>query len=99
MTSPSSIAELVGTWCHVDQDVEYTVSIQDDRICVTGLDTSDGEKLHIHDISHTDSELLFTSVCPSTNFALSHKFRSEHSNEIEHEFTRIEKWSKKPRIS
>jgi len=95
MTIPSSIEALVGIWCHKDQDVEYAVSIQDDAICVTGLDTSDGEELHIHDISYNGSELFFTSVCPSTNFALTHKFRSEPSNEIEHEFTRIEKWSRK----
>jgi hypothetical protein len=95
MTVPSSIQKFVGTWCEKDQCVEYSVSVQDGAVAVAGLDTSDGEVLRIEDISFDGSELRFTSICPSTDFALAHVFRSAVGDEIEHEFTRIEIWQRK----
>jgi hypothetical protein len=95
MTVPSSIQKFVGTWCEDDQCVEYSVSVQDGAVVVTGLDTSDGEVLRIEDISFDGSELRFTSVCPSTVFVLTHVFRSLSDDEVEHEFTRIENWQRK----
>jgi len=95
MNIPSSIQKFLGTWCHEDQCVEYSVSVQDDAVIVTGLDTSDGEVLRIQGVSFDGSELRFTSICPSTIFVLTHVFRPVLGNEVEHEFTRIENWQKK----
>ena len=95
MAISPSIQKFVGTWTETDQCVEYSVEVRDGDLVVTGLDTSDGEMLRIEDISFDGSELRFTSVCPSTDFVLTHVFRSASGDEVEHEFTRIETWSKK----
>jgi len=92
---PSSIQKFVGTWVEDDQCVEYSVAVQDGSVVVTGLDNSDGEELRIEDISFDGSELCFTSICPSTDFMLTHVFRSAGGDEVEHEFTRIERWQRK----
>ena len=95
MAISSSIQKFVGTWCEKGSCVEYSVSIQDGVVVVTGLDTSDGEVLRIQDISFDGSALRFTSVCPSTVFVLTHVFRSLSDGEVEHEFTRIQTWQRK----
>jgi hypothetical protein len=95
MTVPSSIQKFVGTWSEADQCVEYSIAVHDGAVFVSGLDTSDGEELRIEDISFDGLELRFTSVCPSTNFVLTHIFRSASGDEVEHEFTRIERWRRK----
>ena len=95
MAVPPSIKKFLGTWRRDDQTVEYTVSVQDDRVVVTGLDTSDGEELRIQDVTFDGSELRFTTVCISTVFSLRHIFRSVYGDEIEHQFTLTENWVRK----
>ena len=95
MAISSSIKKFVGTWTEADQCVEYSVGLRGGAVVVSGLDTSDGEELRIEDISFDGSELRFTSICPSTNFVLTHVFRSASRGEVEHEFTRVERWRKK----
>lgn len=95
MAVPPSIKKFLGTWTREDQNVEYTVSVQDDRVIVKGIDTSDGEELRIQDVTFDGSELRFTTVCISTVFSLRHIFRSVHGNEIEHQFTLTENWIRK----
>jgi hypothetical protein len=95
MAVPPSIKKFLGTWKRDDQNVEYTVSVEGDRVVITGVDTSDGEELRIQDVAFDGSELRFTTVCVSTVFSLRHIFRSVHGNEIEHQFTLTEIWVRK----
>ena len=93
--SSSKTHPFSGTWCSQSSVVEYDFSFQGDPIVVTGVDTSDGEELRIEDVAFDGRELRFTSICPSTSFALRHVFRSLLGDEIEHEYTRIENWQRK----
>ena len=87
--------KFVGTWRHEDSVVEYSISVHGDPLTVTGVDINDGEELRITDEHFDGSELRFTSLCPSTSYRLGHIFRpTRGSNQIEHEYTRIEKWSR-----
>jgi len=95
MALPASIKKFLGTWTREDQNVEYTISVQDESIVVTGIDTSNGEEMRIQDISFDGSELRFTTIYISTVFSLRHIFRSVHGNEIEHQFTLTENWVRK----
>jgi hypothetical protein len=96
MALPQSINKFIGTWFGSDQTaVEYSVFVRNDKIVITGKDTNDGEKLHIKDVSFNGSELRFSSICPSTRYALSHVFRSLRGNNVKHEFTRVENWKRK----
>jgi hypothetical protein len=95
MPVPPSIQKFVGTWVYKDTDVQYSITVQEDAISVTGTDLSDGEELRIQDISFDGSELRFTTICPSTVYALRHIFRSPFGDNVEHEFTRIENWYRK----
>jgi len=99
MAVPDSIKKFLGTWRRDDQTVEYTVSVLDDRVVVTGMDTTDGEELRIQDISFDGLELRFTTVCVSTVFSLRHIFRSVYGNEIEHQFTLTENWVRKKEVA
>ncbi len=85
--------KFVGTWRHEDSVVEYSISVQGDPLTVTGNDINDGEELRITDVQFDGSELRFTSLCPSTSYRLRHILRpARGSNQIEHEYTRTEKW-------
>jgi hypothetical protein len=95
MAVPASIKKFLGTWAREDQNVEYTVSVQDDRVVVTGIDTSCGEQMRIQDISFDGSELRFTTIYIPTVFSLRHIFRSVLGDEIEHQFTLTENWQRK----
>jgi hypothetical protein len=96
MRMPSTTANRFnGTWCNENSVVQYSLSIQGDPIVVTGIDTSDGEELRIQDATFDGSELRFTSICPSTSFALRHVFRSVLGDEVEHENIRVENWHRK----
>jgi hypothetical protein len=99
MAVPPSIKKFLGTWKRDDQNVEYTVSVQDDRVVVTGIDTSDGEVLRVQDITFNGSELRFTTVCISTVFSLRHIFRSAFGDEVEHQFTLTENWVRKKEVT
>lgn len=46
---------------------QYTISVDDERFKVTGIDPVDGEEFLIFDISYNGEYLMFTSVMPSTN--------------------------------
>ena len=46
---------------------QYTISVDDERFKVTGIDPVDGEEFLIFDISYNGDYLMFTSVMPSTN--------------------------------
>jgi len=95
MKIPPDIRGFLGTWTLFDEDnVEYSVSWKNKQIEISGLDTSDGEKLKIGHIKVFGKELHFNSVCPSTRYKLTHVFRNVRGNSVEHEFTRIEKWKK-----
>jgi hypothetical protein len=91
----SKAHKFTGTWRGKDSVVEYSFSIEGDPIVVTGIDTSDGEQLRIQDVTFDGTELCFTTICPSTSYALRHVFRSVDGNQIEHEFTRTENWQRK----
>ena len=96
MATSSSIQKFIGTWVQADPCVEYSVAEADGSVVVTGLDTSDGEELYIEDVSFDGLGLRFKSICLSTNYALTHVFRiTGDDDEVEHEFTRIEKWQRK----
>ena len=84
-----------GTWCSENSVVEYSFSISGSPPVVTGIDRSDGEELRIQDVTFDGSELRFTSICPSTSFALRHVFRSVLGDEVEHEYIRVENWHRK----
>ena len=92
MKRSKDITKLVGTWRHEDSVVEYSISVLGDPLTVTAIDTNDGEKLRITDIRLEGSELRFTSTCPSTRYRLQHILRPARSNQIEHEYVRIERW-------
>jgi len=94
MTSKTA-NKFAGTWCCDASVVEYSFSIHGDPVVVSGVDTSDGEKLRIEDVAFDGSELRFTSICPSSSFALRHVFRSVHGDQVEHEYTRVENWHRK----
>ena len=91
--------KFVGTWCHEDSVIEYSISVQGDPLTVTGIDINDGEELRITDVQFDGSELRFTSLCPSTSYLLRHTLRpARGTNQIEHEYTRTENWRRpKPR--
>lgn len=87
---------LIGTWVyHDDSSVEYTVSALGDVCTVTGFDTIDNESFVISDISWQGRELRFTTLMPSTQYDLRHTFRVVSEHEVEHEWTRVERWHKK----
>ena len=81
-----------GTWQHEDSSVEYTVTLSGEVLRVSGVDTTDGEELRVSDVLYDRSELRFTTLCPSTDYALRHVFRNPESGCCEHEFTRVEIW-------
>jgi len=88
---------LIGTWTLGDStDVEYTISALGKFPVVTGIDRSDGELLAISDISWNGTVLRFKSHAPSNNYELLHIFRSISEVAAEHEWTRVELWTKKP---
>jgi hypothetical protein len=93
--SSKAASRFSGTWQSEASVVEYSFSIHGDPIVVTGIDTSDGEELRVENVSFDGSVLRFTSICPSTSFALRHVFRSVLGDVIEHEYTRIENWHRK----
>ena len=84
-----------GTWQHDDSSVEYTVALSGDVVEVSGLDTIDGEELRVSEVVYDGRELRFTTVCPSTAFALRHVLRNPESGHCEHEYTRVEMWKRK----
>ena len=87
---------LIGTWIHPgDTSVEYTVSALGDVCTVAAVDLVDGENFVISDLSWDGHELRFTSLMPSTNYDLRHVFRVLSTHEIEHEWTRSERWCRK----
>lgn len=98
MKKSDVIAKLVGAWRHEDTVVEYTISVLGDPLKVTAVDTNDGEKLRITGVKLKGSELHFTSTCPSTRYRLQHVLRPARGNQIEHEYTRIEKWQRVKRL-
>ena len=87
--------KFAGTWRCDASVVEYSFSIHGDPVVVSGIDTSDGEELRIQDVAFDGSEFRFTSICPSSSFALRHVFRSVRGDEVEHEYTRVETWHRK----
>ncbi len=92
---PTTANRFNGTWRSENSVVQYSFSIQADPIVVTGIDTTDGEELRIQDVSFDGLELRFTSICPSTSFALRYIFRSILGDEVEHEYIRVENWHRK----
>lgn len=92
MKRSGDITKLLGTWRHEDSVVEYAISVLGDPLTVTGVDTNDGEKLRITEVRLEGSVLRFVSTCPSTRYRLKHVLRPARGNQIEHEYTRVEKW-------
>lgn len=87
---------LIGTWMLVDStDVEYTISALGEIPVVTGIDRSDRESMVISDLSWNRTELRFKSLASSNNYELLHIFRSISEIAAEHEWTRVENWTKK----
>lgn len=91
----SIVHRFAGTWRGDDSVIEYSFSIRGEPIAVRGVDASDGEELCIQDVVFDGSELRFTSICPSTSYALRHVFRLVDGDRIEHEYTRTEYWHRK----
>jgi hypothetical protein len=61
---------LLGTWKYCDgfSDIEFTVTAEGGNLTVVGIDTHDGEKAEIHDISWSPEQgaLQFSAHWPST---------------------------------
>ena len=77
---------LIGTWVHPDDStVEYTVSALGDVCTVAAIDTSDNESFVVSDVSWNGRELRFTTLMPSTQYALRHTIRVIAERELEHE--------------
>lgn len=99
MAVPASIEKFIGSWTRGDQDVEYTVSVRDERVVVTGVCISDGEALRVQDIAFDGTELRFTTIYIPNVFSLRHIFRSVYGDEIEHQFTLTENWVRKKDVT
>jgi hypothetical protein len=88
---------LIGTWILPDDTpAEYTVHSLGAAPAVSGVDSSDGEVFIISDVRWDGAVLRFTSLMPSTSYELSHVLRPSDDGTVEHEWTRVETWHKKP---
>jgi hypothetical protein len=90
---------LVGTWVTDEEDsrAEFTISMSAGGFAVTGHDISDGEAFVISNISWNGEVLRFDSLMPSTQYAARHAVRmAPDGKTMEHEFTLMEIWRRKP---
>ncbi len=88
-----------GTWVTEEEDsfVEFTISMSAAGFIVTGRDISDGEAFLISNISWNGEVLRFDSVMPSTQYGARHAVRMAPDGKMmEHEFTLLEIWKRKP---
>jgi len=88
---------LVGTWYHPDGDstAEFTVSPAATGFAVSGVDTQDGERFEISEVSWDGEVLGFTSYMPSTSWRTRHRLRVLDDHSVEHDCTTTEVWLKR----
>ena len=88
---------LVGTWFHPsgDSSAEFTITLEDGRFMVSGIDTGDNELFEITGVSWNGEELSFIAAMPSTSWRTRHVFRLLDDVQVEHECTTYEVWQKR----
>jgi hypothetical protein len=88
---------LIGTWILPDDTpAEYTVHALGDAPSVSGVDAIDGAVFVISAVHWDGIVLRFTSLMPSTSYELTHVLRPLEEGAVEHQWTRVERWHKKP---
>jgi hypothetical protein len=91
----------LGTWrsCGGFTDVEYTVTLEDGRLVVIGIDKGDGEVAEIRHVAFSAAQaaLTFEAYWPSTGQLTKYRFsvapRSERAN-VTYSFTAQETWER-----
>ena len=87
---------LVGTWKDADAkygaSVQFTIRAVGAAFAVSGIDTSDGEKLSISNIRWDGRVLRFDSFVPSTGVQVEYVFEVTLPSEILIRYTRCERW-------
>jgi hypothetical protein len=88
---------LVGTWFHPNNDstAEFTITAESGGFAVSGVDTGDGERFEISEVTWSGEVLSFTSFMPSTQWRTRHVFRIISDSQVEHERTDSEIWCKR----
>jgi hypothetical protein len=92
---------LLGTWkcCDGFSDVQFTISAEGGSLAVTGIDTHDGEKAEIHNVTWLPEEgaLQFAAHWPSTGRFTKYAFRQspvEGRAGVTYTYTAQEIWEK-----
>ena len=88
---------LVGTWFHPtgDSTAEFTVTLEAGGFAVSGVDTGDGERSEISEVTWNGEALSFTSLMPSTQWRTRHVLRLVSETQVEHERSDTEVWCKR----
>jgi hypothetical protein len=87
---------LIGSWVTNDDDSSamFSISVENNRFLVEGIDRMDGEAFQISDIHWDGKKLSFTSKMKSMNYTVRHVMFSISKNRIIHEYTIPEKWKR-----
>jgi hypothetical protein len=92
----SKLDTLVGTWRDADEDygssVQFTIRAAGAVFEVVGLDTYDGERLSISNVSWDGHVLRFDSVVPSTEHRVEYALEVTLPSEVLIRSTRCERW-------
>ena len=88
---------LVGTWITdaEDSDAAFTVSVKNNKFCVSGICRSDGEAFKITHARWDGKALSFTARMPSTDTRTENVFRLRRDGGADLELTTYEVWKKK----
>jgi hypothetical protein len=93
---------LLGTWRSCDpfeDNVQYTITADNGKLCVTGIDTSDGEVPEISDVVWFEDKglLQFSSHWPSTGRLTKYRLSTSVSKDrvqVSYSFTAQQIWEK-----
>ena len=80
---------LVGTWVEEENPIDtttvvYTITAQEERFCVSGMDESDGVLLRISDVSWDREKLHFVSLFPPTHHKACHALQATEEGRANH---------------
>jgi hypothetical protein len=95
VTNPDRLRRLQGTWRHRGTSAEFTIRVLKTRIVVSGVDTNDGERFAVSDVSWDGKVLSFITLMPSTRWRVVHRVTPNRGSTIRHEFTSVETWTSK----